>query len=158
MLAAARDLPELTYDDGVDVLTEGAHDGRLLILTSGSVEVSRDGVPVSVIDQPGAIFGELAALLDSASTATVRSRGTTTFRVCDDPKDFFQQSPDVAIAVATTLARRLDSLTKYLADVRQQYADREGHLGLVDVVLESLSVHQGAVADPGSDRERDAPY
>jgi hypothetical protein len=25
-------------------------------------------------------------------------------------------------------------------------------------VLESLSVHQGAVADPGSDREREAPY
>jgi CRP-like cAMP-binding protein len=158
MLVAAQRLPEITYEDGVDVLAEGVRDGRLLVLTSGTVEVSRDGVRVSVIDQAGAIFGEVAALLDSASTATVRARGTCTFRVTDDPQAFFRESPAVAIEVATTLARRLDALTKYLADVKQQYAGGDGHLGLVDVVLESLVVHQGAVADPGSDREREAPY
>jgi CRP-like cAMP-binding protein len=158
ILAAAADLPELTYADGVEVLTEGVRDGRLLVLTSGSAEVSRDGVPVSTIDQPGAIFGEVAVLLDSPATATVRSRGTSTFRVSDDPEAFFRESPAVAIAIASTLARRLDALTRYLADMRQQYAGGDGHLGLVDVVLESLSVHQGAVADPGSDREREAPY
>jgi CRP-like cAMP-binding protein len=113
---------------------------------------------VSVIDQPGAVFGEVAALLESPSTATVVSRGTSTFRVSEHPEEFFRESPEVAIAVAATLARRLDALTKYLADVRAQYAGGDGHLGLVDVVLESLSVHQGAVADPGSERERDAPY
>jgi CRP-like cAMP-binding protein len=158
ILAAAHDLPELSYDDGVEVLTEGVHDGRLLILTSGAVDVTRDGTSVSVIDQQGAVLGEVAALLNTTPTATVRSRGKSTFRVSYDPHAFFQASPGVALDIAVTLARRLDALTKYLADIKQQYADRDSHLGLVDVVLESLSVHQGATAEVGSDREPEAPY
>jgi CRP-like cAMP-binding protein len=113
---------------------------------------------VSVIDQPGAVFGELAALLQTPATATVRARGACTFRVCENPLDFLHARPEVALAIAQMLARRLDALTRYLVDVRMQYADRDDHLGMVDVVLESLSHHQGAQPDPGSDREREAPY
>jgi hypothetical protein len=39
--------------------------------------------------------------------------------------------------VARLLARRLDSLNKYLVDVKAQYEGHD-HLGMVDEVLEAL--------------------
>lgn len=158
ILAAAADLPEVTVADGVDVIKEGEHQETLLVLVAGTVVVSRDAVQVSVIDQPGALFGDLSVLLRAPATATVRTVNSCTFRVSDDPQGFLRARPEVALAVATMLARRLDALTRYLVDVRAQYSDRDDHLGMVDVVLESLSHHQGRDPDPGSDREREAPY
>jgi CRP/FNR family cyclic AMP-dependent transcriptional regulator len=158
ILAASEGLPELTFPDGADVITEGQLEVPLLVLISGSTRVSREDVQISEIAEPGAVFGELSALLSAPATATVRAVGECVFRVCDDPRAFLREHPELAIAIAQMLARRLDALTHYLVDVRNQYADTSHHLGVVDVVLESLSHHQGARADPGSDREREAPY
>jgi CRP-like cAMP-binding protein len=158
ILAAASDLPLITLPAGTAVITEDQHIDRLLVLETGSVAVTRAEIPVATIDQPGAVFGELSVLLQTPATATVRTIGECTFRATDDPHGFLRTRPEVALAVATMLARRLDGLTRYLVDVREQYADRDDHLGVVDVVLESLSHHQGADADPGSDREQEAPY
>jgi CRP/FNR family cyclic AMP-dependent transcriptional regulator len=158
ILVAAADLPEITVDDGAAFITEGEHQDHLLVLVSGQVEVSRENVLVATISTPGAIFGELAALLHAPATATARARGTCTLRISDDPQSFLRSRPEVALAIAEVLARRVDALTRYLVDVREQYADRADHLGVVDVVLESLSHHQGTKPDPGSDRELEAPY
>jgi CRP/FNR family transcriptional regulator, cyclic AMP receptor protein len=158
ILAAASGLPEVAFADGAAVLIEGESEGRLLVLLAGAVEVSRDEIPVSVIDKPGAIFGEVAALLSTPASATVKARGECVFAVCVDPRAFLQSHPDVALAIAEVLAQRFDRLTRYLVDVRTQYADRPDHLGMVDVVLESLAHHQGAPPEPGSDRESEAPY
>lgn len=158
IIEASADLPELTVDDGVAVIVEGESLGRLLILVAGTVEISREGVLISTIAEPGAIFGEVAALLHTPATASVRARGACTFRICEDPPEFLRAQPGVALAIAAVLARRLDALTRYLVDIREQYADRADHLGMVDEVLESLSHHQGQDPQPGSDREREAPY
>jgi CRP/FNR family cyclic AMP-dependent transcriptional regulator len=158
ILAASVRLPQLTFAAGADVIVEGQVEVPLLVLVNGAVRVSREDVEISSIDEPGAVFGELSALLAAPATATVRAIGECVFRVCDDPRAFLREHPELAIAVAQMLARRLDALTHYLVDVRNQYADTSHHLGVVDVVLESLSHHQGAHADPGSDREREAPY
>jgi len=158
ILTASADLPEQTYTAGDAVIVEGERQGCLHVLVSGSVEVTRAGVPVATIDQAGAIFGELEALLDAPATATVTARGDCRFRFTDHPEEFLTSQPAVALAVATTLAQRLDALTRYLVDVRQQYSGRDDHLGMVDVVLESLIHHQDAPPDPGSDREIQAPY
>jgi CRP/FNR family transcriptional regulator, cyclic AMP receptor protein len=158
ILAAVEGLPQRAYPAGADIIVEGMPQLSLYVLAAGAVEVSRDAVPVSVIDEPGAIFGELAILLRSPATATVRAQTPSTFWVPESPMEFLETRPAVALAVATTLARRLDAVTGYLVDLRNQYAGREDHLGVVDVVLESLSHHQGPPADPGSDRETEAPY
>ena len=48
--------------------------------------------------------------------------------------------------------------TRYLMDLRSQYADHGQNLAMVDTVLESLRHHQERDVDPGSDRQREAPY
>jgi CRP/FNR family transcriptional regulator, cyclic AMP receptor protein len=159
ILAAAQELPEVTYPDGATVLVEGQNPAPLLVLISGTVQMSRADVPISVVSQPGAVFGEIAALLGVPATATVRTRGESVFRICDhDQFAFLASHPEISLAVAQLLARRVDALTSYLVDVRHQYADRDDHLGVMDVVLESLSHHHGSDFEPGSDRETEAPY
>jgi CRP-like cAMP-binding protein len=158
ILAASSGLRRTSVAAGSTVITEGEHPDRLLVLESGVVSVSREGVPVATIGQQGAVFGDLSALLAAPATATVRTETPCTFRVSDEPMRFLHDHPELALAIATLLARRLDALTRYLVDVREQYAGREDHLGVVDVVLESLSHEQSTDADPGSEREREAPY
>jgi CRP-like cAMP-binding protein len=158
ILEATAELPERAIPDGVDVIVEGEPVPHLLVLVSGAVEVSRESVPVSVIAEPGAIFGEVSALLSAPASATVRTRGACAFRFCEEPGAFLRDHPQLAITVAQMLARRVDALTRYLVDLRSQYAGRDDHLGVVDVVLESLSHHQVARPEPGSDREPEAPY
>ena len=50
-------------------------------------------------------------------------------------------------------ATRLDNLTRYLVDVKQQFADQAGHLGLVGDILDTLVHHQITPARPGSARD-----
>ena len=58
---------------GETALTSGSKTGRLLVLRSGSVEVVKDGAQIAKVSTPGAVFGELAVLLDQAHTADVRA-------------------------------------------------------------------------------------
>lgn len=61
------------------MLAAGSKTGRLLILRRGAVAVVRDGIEIVTVTEPGAIFGELSALLDQPQSADVRTIGTTQF-------------------------------------------------------------------------------
>jgi len=52
-------------------------------------------------------------------------------------QEFLGQSAAASLEVARLLARRLDSLSKYLIDVKRQYEGHD-HLGMVDEVIEAL--------------------
>ena len=49
-------------------------------------------------------------------------------------------------------------MTTYLVDLKQQYADHEGGLGMVDVVLGSLMQRSGTRSELGSERDPDPEY
>ena len=116
---------------------------------SGEVVVEHDGVTFARVDSPGAVFGEMSAVLDRPATATVRAVGEVRLRVTDDPIAFLSDRPGVALEVLRTTASRLDGMTHYLVDVKQQYADVGGHLGMVDRILDTLLHHHGPSASPG---------
>ena len=158
MLAWSAALPEVRYPAGAVLIHEGEAHGKLFVLLDGALEITRGGTFITVVDAPGAIFGEMSALLGSAATATVRAVRDSRLRRTDDPEGFLDGHPLMARAVATALARRLDTINGYLVDLRRQYGDDHDNLGMVDTVLESLRHHQVQDCEPGSDRERDAPY
>jgi CRP/FNR family transcriptional regulator, cyclic AMP receptor protein len=158
LLTWSAGLPEVTHLAGSVVLQEGVVHGLLFVLVDGAVEVSRMGIPITVVDHPGAIFGEMSALIGGPATATVTAVRDSRLRRSDDPHGFLGSHPGVGNAVATVLARRLDTITRYLMDLRSQYADHGQNLAMVDTVLESLRHHQVRDVDPGSDRQREAPY
>jgi CRP/FNR family transcriptional regulator, cyclic AMP receptor protein len=76
-------LPVTTYQAGDSILSDGSKTGRLLILKSGEVAVLKNSAVLARVDQPGAVFGELAALLDQPHVADVRALQDSQFHVAD---------------------------------------------------------------------------
>jgi CRP/FNR family transcriptional regulator, cyclic AMP receptor protein len=152
LLELCSDLPVVVVADEV-LIEEGEHPGRLLVLMSGELVIEHDGVTFARVDSPGAVFGEMSAVLNRPATATVRAVGEVRLRVTDDPIAFLSDRPGVALEVLRTTASRLDGMTHYLVDVKQQYADAGGHLGMVDRILDTLLHHHGPSASPGSERD-----
>lgn len=153
LLQMAADLPLMTVAAGDVLIAEGAEPGRVFVLESGSLGVERDRTAFARIDHPGAVFGEMSWVLGKPATATVRASSQTRVRVIDDPDAFFAQHPAAALAMLRMTAARLDGLTQYLVDVKQQFSGLDGHLGLLDQILDTLVHHQGPAATTGSVRD-----
>lgn len=156
VLEHCRSLPRRSFAAGEVVLQEGTAAGVLLVLEHGAVEVRKRDVQISTIADAGAMFGEMAILLDVPHTTTVRALRDSTFHVADDPMAFLHAHPAIALEVAKLLSRRLQLVTGYLADVKEQFADRDDHLAMVDEVLDSLVHHQEPPSETGSDRYPDS--
>ena len=125
------------FETGQVVIDQGDRTNLLFFLIEGAVEVIKDGVTVATSSQPGAVFGELSALLGGNHTATVRALKPCSFNVVGNPREFLKASPIVCLHVCELVARRLDAVNKYLVDVKGQFEGHE-HLGMIDNVLETL--------------------
>ncbi|MBC8011329.1 MAG: cyclic nucleotide-binding domain-containing protein [Burkholderiales bacterium] len=133
--------PVRQIEAGVSLLLQDEPCDALHVLLEGEVEVLRDGVRVAKTSEPGAVFGEMSMLLGGACTATVRTLRTSRFASIPDPCAFLAASPVASLHVARLLARRIDTLNRYLIDVKNQYEGHD-HLGMVDDVLGSLMHRQ----------------
>jgi CRP-like cAMP-binding protein len=135
-------LPTCQFEPGEVVLEEQRRSGVLYVLVEGRVEILKGETRVGTLGHAGAIFGDIAILLDQPHSATVRCLAASKFYVVSKPEEFLMAHPGVSLALARGLAERLDSLTRYLVDVKAQYEDRADHMGMMDEVLESLLHHQ----------------
>lgn len=148
-------LPELEFGPGGVLLAEVGKDRKLYVLIKGEVEVLKGDTQVNTQSEPGSIFGELSVLLDVPHTATVRAVTPCRAYYVGDGAAFLHSNPDMAFHLAKLLARKLNSITTYLVDLKRQFQDQDDHLGMVDEVLESLLHQQGEEHQPGSDRYPD---
>jgi CRP/FNR family cyclic AMP-dependent transcriptional regulator len=152
LLSLSGDLDVVSVGAGEPLISQGASAPALYVLVEGSVVIERDGTPFATVSHPGALFGEMSAVMGTPATATVRASAPSTLRVAADPLAFLAR-PGVALQVLRLTATRLDAMTRYLSDVRSQLADAGNHLGMVDGVLESLLQHQAPAVRPGSVRD-----
>src|SRR5262245_22465536 len=112
-------LPLVTYQAGENVLTTGSRTGRLLILKKGAVAVVKESIEIAKVAEPGAVFGELSALLEQPHAADVRALETSQFHVVDAAA-LLAQDPLVLLYVAAVLARRLDATNEALVELRRK--------------------------------------
>ncbi len=112
-------LPLETYQAGETVLAAGTSPGRLLILKKGAVTVVKDGNEIAKVTEPGAVLGELSAILDHPHTADVRTLESSQFHVADATA-LLGQDPIALLYVATTLARRLDGANKAIIELKKK--------------------------------------
>ncbi|MEM9235887.1 MAG: cyclic nucleotide-binding domain-containing protein [Verrucomicrobiota bacterium] len=132
------DLPIREFAPGEVVIEEGSRSGCLLFMKSGCVEVSRDGVVIGEVSEKGEVIGEISILLDRPHIARVEAKEASVFHVAEDAEAFLQSHPAVNLYIARSLAKKVDSTTCYIADLKRQFAGEEGHLGMVHEVLDSL--------------------
>ena len=97
-------LPVTTYHAGETIMTDGSKTGRLFILKRGAVAVLKNSAELARVDQPGAVFGELSALLDQPHLADVRALQDSNFHVAD--VTLLGKEPVLLLAVSRILARR----------------------------------------------------
>lgn len=140
---------------GTVIIREGSATGHLFVLVEGTLEVLKGDTVVASIAEPGAIVGEMSALLQQPHTATVRTVSNAIVYEIDDAAAFLRAQPAVALFIATLLAQRLNVATSYLADLKRQYAGHGTHLAMVSEVLAGMVNLAPAQVSPGSDLKSD---
>jgi len=111
-------LPVTTYRAGETILRDGSKTGRLFILESGEVAVLKNSAELARVDQRGAVFGELAALLDQPHGADVRALQDSAFHIAD--AKLLEKEPAALLAVSRILARRLVITNEGLAALKNE--------------------------------------
>lgn len=138
ILTIVSNLPKVEFEPGEEVLTEGSKSGRMYFLVNGLVAIVRSGVQVAEVSDPGAVFGEMALLLDAPHTATVKALVRTRFHVVENGAGLLRENAEVSAYIAAVLARRLDSLNRYLISLKRRGASEDDPAGLVDDMLDAL--------------------
>jgi len=157
MLSLSASLPTVEFAPGEIVVEEGGSSGALWILVSGALRVRKGAVVVNTVTRPGALIGEIAVLLDGVNGATVEATEPSILRRAVDGKALLASDPLISRLVAIGLAERLNVVTTYLADLKQQYGDAPG-LSMVNDVLAQLAQAQAPSARPGSARDPNPEY
>jgi CRP-like cAMP-binding protein len=111
-------LPLATYRAGETVIAAGTKTGRLLILRKGAVTIEKRGTVIAKVTEPGAVFGELSALLDQPHTADVRTLETSEFRVAR--AELLEEDPVALLYVAAILAQRLNLANQAVVELKAQ--------------------------------------
>jgi CRP-like cAMP-binding protein len=145
--------PVVHFDAGETIIPEGARLGKLFVLIDGQIEVIRRDTQVSYVDEPGSVFGEMSVLLEMPHSATVKALSDVNTYVISDALSFLESRAEVAIHLATLLARRLYYTTTYLVDLQQQAEGKRRDLDVVDQILGSL-VEPTTAAEPDEPKPR----
>ena len=111
--------PLATYEAGETVLAAGSRTGRLLILKSGKVSIVKENIEIAKVAEAGAVFGELSALLCQPHTADVRALEASQFHVAEAAA-LLGGDRSALLYIAAVLARRLDSATQALIELKTQ--------------------------------------
>src|ERR1700683_3570023 len=128
-------LPLVSFGEGDIVFAEGTKTGRLLILKSGAVSIMKDNIEFAQVAEPGAVFGELSALLDGPHSADVRALETSEFHVADAAT--LLQDPVALLYVTIFLPRRIDAANQGLLQLKTMLDAGEPR-GLIDKALDGI--------------------
>jgi len=128
-------LPVESFEAGETLFAEGTKTGRLMILKSGSVSIMKGDIEFAQVSEPGAVFGELSALLDAPHSADVRTLETSEFHVAD--AETLLKDPVALLYVTMVLARRIDAANQGLLQLKIMLDAGEPR-GLIDKTLDGI--------------------
>lgn len=157
LLTLATGFPRRSLAAGEVLIVDGEPVDALYVLLAGGLRIDKDGVAVATVTEPGACVGEISLLLGISATAGVSASEDSTLAVIEGAQAMLEGQTDLSLALARLLARRLQVMTSYLADLKQQYSDHEGGLGMIDVVLGSL-MRGPSSSQLGSERDPNPEY
>lgn len=132
--------PILAYEPGDVVLHESSSTNRLLFLRSGVVDVVKDDVLIAQVNEPGAVFGDMAFILGRPHTANVLAASPCSLLVVDDAAALLDADPYVARHLMVTLADRLEAVNRLLIEAWSP-GERSGALdGILSKISRALIV------------------
>jgi CRP-like cAMP-binding protein len=142
-------LPVVTRHAGETVLSAELKTDLLLILKKGVVVVLKGSIEIAKVGQPGAVFGELSALLEQPHTAEVRAVEDSQFYVAD--AELLEKDPSLLLYVARTLAQRLIDANTGLIELKKQIQAHQS-ASVLDITLERIQQMLGLGGAPALPR------
>lgn len=99
------------------LIKQGTKPSSMYVLIDGALHTFRNDILISTIDRKGEYFGEISILMNIEHSATVISLlNSTVIEInIDSIVSFLTKSPDVAISLASNLAKRLVEQNAQLA-------------------------------------------
>jgi len=141
-----------TYENGQNVFLEGDDSQDLYILISGYLDVLKGEKRIAEITRPGALFGEMSYLLNTARTATTKARDAV--KAIEIPKgeisEFLKKFPTVSEEITRLLAQRLKRTSHVLYGLKEFFdqvpdavilTDKEGQVVTWNNASEKLYGH-----------------
>jgi len=109
------------YPPGSNVCLQGDAGDELYILRSGKLQVIINDNPITIIDEPGSIIGEMALLLSEPRTATLQSIDNTTLTAVNKKnlKAFAEAQPSFLKNISIDLSRRVMSNCTVVNDLTE---------------------------------------
>jgi len=130
--------PIVAFAEGELILRQGTVGERMLFLKEGAVDIVRDEVTLARVTEPGAVLGDMAAILGRPHSADVRAAAPSRCHVIDDAARLLRVEPALALYVMTVLASRLDAVNGLLIEARARLGDAGPQRGFLAETLESL--------------------
>jgi CRP/FNR family transcriptional regulator, cyclic AMP receptor protein len=137
-------LPLVSYGADEILFAQGSKTGRLLILKSGAVAIVKNGTEIARVAEPGAVFGELSALLDQPHSADVRATEPSELHVADAAH--LLQDPVALLYVTMILAKRVDAANHALLELKDQVEAGEP-VGLIEQTIGRIEGLLGSIGD-----------
>ncbi|CAN5297709.1 hypothetical protein BH09SUM1_BH09SUM1_09320 [soil metagenome] len=108
------------------------------ILLSGKVDVLKSGRSIAVIEEPGSFIGEMSPLRGAPRSATVIGKTDSVMLVVQEKDfyEFFSRHVDMALALAKSLATRLESTSNKLEKASAKLASMSRHVVEMNNMLE----------------------
>jgi CRP/FNR family transcriptional regulator, cyclic AMP receptor protein len=138
VLAKLVDFPIRVFEQGDVVLSEGSVTGRLLFLKQGLVDIVMEGVDLTRVSEPGAVFGEIGVLLGQPHTADVLAVQPASFYIVEDADAFLKDEPLVALYIAMVLAQRLNVVNHLVIEAKSRAAEEGQRRGFLMETLDRL--------------------
>ncbi|MCX8156268.1 MAG: cyclic nucleotide-binding domain-containing protein [Verrucomicrobiae bacterium] len=113
---------EIQVPPGTVLLRQGERLGVLYVLLAGRVEIVKNDMPLCLVADRGAVFGELSLLLRCYQNATVRTVEACTLLRIEQADEALSHTPEIAWELARLLARRLALLDARFAELKEQVA------------------------------------
>ena len=131
---------------GENVMTQGGTDMFMAVLKKGRVRVMKDHQDVAEISEPGAIFGEMAVILQKPHTATVRAIESSDFYIISDPQAFLWEKAEFNFEILRILAHRLEDLTTFLAHQKHDAETMDEATHLIEEMIGKLAHHPPGIS------------
>lgn len=149
LLSLAASFPERNLEPDDVLVVQDSPGGDLFILESGKLAIERDGIAVTILEQPGSLIGEMSVLLGIPSSATVRASGYARVRAIAGARDLLLQDAALSFELAALVAGRLNSTTALLVNLAKEHPGR-GEQTLLARILSAIHL-------PGTDPDETTP-
>jgi len=107
-------------ESGNTILQEGKHTKKVYVLVAGKVSIKAKGQLIATVDSPGAILGEISAIMGTEHVASVTTAEDSSFYLITDFMRFLYKNPEACVSVAQVLACRLVNMNNHLVFIKDQ--------------------------------------